>query len=78
LGELGRQRRLDLSRDKRDLIPDGSGRAVTPDCPRILRGSEETAELLDGNNLQLVDRYELLASEADYLLALFGDIHADS
>jgi hypothetical protein len=49
------------------LSPEGSGRAVTPDCPRIVRGSSETVERYD---------YEL-ELQVDHLLAVFGEALAD-
>jgi hypothetical protein len=66
---------LEELRRRRLLIPEGSGRAVTPDCPRIPRGSDETVERQDD---RLPNTYELLAPEADYLLALFSQVFGDS
>jgi hypothetical protein len=63
LTELGR-RRLE-ARDP-GFFPEGSGRAVTPDCPRIPRGGDET-----------VERFDEVAYEADYVLSIFGDVFAD-
>jgi hypothetical protein len=60
---LGRRR---LSEKSVDLIPEGSGRAVTPDCPRIPRGSSPT-----------VERFDPVAYEADLLLAIFGEVFAN-
>jgi hypothetical protein len=63
LKELGRRR---LSEMLLDLIPEGSGRAVTPDCPQIPRGSSDT-----------VEKFDEVAFEADILLAIFGEVFAN-
>jgi hypothetical protein len=63
LTELGRRR---LEARALAFFPEGSGRAVTPDCPRIPRGGDET-----------VERFDEVAYEADYVLSIFGDVFAD-
>jgi hypothetical protein len=65
--EIGRERR---QQQKLDLIPEGSGRAVTPDCPRIPRGSSDTVEEYDYR--KPFNTYEPLALEADYVIAVFA------
>jgi hypothetical protein len=72
LQEQGRLHQKRLSQEFSDsLIPEGSGRAVSPDHPLIPRGSGETVERqLDAN----VNTYELLAAEADYVVSLFAAI----
>jgi hypothetical protein len=69
LRELGRRRLEALAVDNLDLIPEGSGRAVTPDCPPVSRGSDETA--------MLQDPYEFWAKEADWVIAIFAQALAD-
>jgi hypothetical protein len=69
LRELGRRRLEALGIDNLDLIPEGSGRAVTPDCPPVSRGSDETVELQDP--------YEFWAKEADFVIAIFAQALAD-
>jgi hypothetical protein len=79
---LGRRRLKAMSQDNHDLIPEGSGRAVTPDCSPVPRGSINTVEAHDHeNDIHLERRREYLlerfATEADYLLSIMAAALAD-
>jgi hypothetical protein len=67
--DLGRRRLEHLKRDTLVWISERSGRAVTPDCPRISRASDEMVEAYDP--------YAFWAKEADFLLSLMGEALAD-
>jgi pyruvate/2-oxoglutarate dehydrogenase complex dihydrolipoamide acyltransferase (E2) component len=70
--QLGRKRLQQLSVDNLDLIPEGSGRAVTPDCPQIPRGSSATVEKYsDTYDQTSINTYEPLSAVADYVIAVF-------
>jgi hypothetical protein len=78
LEELGRSRLEALSKDNLDLITEGSGRAVTPDCPQVPRGSVNTVAAHDCENdiheeRRLDNTSNLYAREADFLIGLFAE-----
>jgi hypothetical protein len=57
----------------------GSEPVVTPDCPRILRGSSQAEELHDVQiDIHLIRTYEFLAPMADYVLSIFAEVFADT
>jgi hypothetical protein len=81
LQEAGRRRLAALLQETRDWISERSGRAVTPDCPRVPRGSDNTVEPHDSNNDIHLERWrqhlvEQFASEAEFLISLMAEAFA--
>jgi hypothetical protein len=71
--ECGRR----LTALKQNLTPEGSGRAVTPDCSRILKGSDNTVETHDCRNEIHLERWhqhlaQQLVTEADFLISIMA------
>jgi hypothetical protein len=77
---LGRRRLEALYNETLKLNTEGPRRAVTPDCPGVPRGSDETVERHDDENdmhkLRTYDS-EWLGPQADFVISLFAVALAD-